>query len=144
MKEIYQIIENTLEKIGMHSEDAVNLVYRTGKAESGYRKLKQMQGGCALSYWQIEPATIEDTIKNYLDYRPETYDKLVDLGFDCLDPDWSVLTNIPVAIAFCRLKYYRDPNPIPKTIKGQAKYWKTIYNSEQGKGSVKHFLEANK
>ena len=144
MKDVYKIIDQTLHKINMHSEEAVQLVYRTGKAESGYKNLKQLQGGCALSFWQIEPATIADTIKNYLDFRPQLYDKLVDIGFDCEDPEWSVLTNIPVAIAFCRLKYYRDPNPIPKTMKGQAKYWKSVYNSEKGKGSVSHFLEANK
>ena len=43
-------------------------------------------------------------------------------------------------IVFCRLKYRRDPNPIPTDINEIAHYWKNVYNTKSGAGTVKHFL----
>jgi len=53
--------------------------------------------------------------------------------------------NISLQVAFCRLVYRRNKNPIPKAdnILEQAKYWKSVYNTELGKGTVKHFMEMN-
>ena len=142
MKDVKPIIHKVLTDLNMHSEEACDLVYRTGMAESGYRALAQM-GGPAISYWQVEPDTINDVIKNYLYYRQPLMDKLVKMGLDESDPNWSVMTNIAVAIAMCRLKYRRDSEPIPKNLKQQAQYWKRVYNSELGKGTIEHFIKAN-
>ena len=56
------------------------------------------------------------------------------------------MSNIALQVAFCRLKYRRDKYPLPKAsdLEGQAKYWKRVYNSKLGKGTVKHFIEMNK
>ena len=43
-KQIRDIIEWGLKEMGLHSKDAVDLVYKTGNAETGYRHLKQMGG----------------------------------------------------------------------------------------------------
>jgi len=142
MKDVKPIIHKVLTDLNMHSEEACDLVYRTGMAESGYRALAQM-GGPAISYWQVEPDTINDVIENYLYYRQPLMDKLVKMGLDESDPNWSVMTNIAVAIAMCRLKYRRDSEPIPKNLKQQAQYWKRVYNSELGKGTIEHFIKAN-
>ena len=142
MKDVKPIIHKVLTDLNMHSEEACDLVYRTGMAESGYRALAQM-GGPAISYFQLEPDTINDVIKNYLYYRKPLMDKLVKMGLDESDPNWSVMTNIAVAIAMCRLKYRRDSEPIPKNLQGQAQYWKRVYNSELGKGTIEHFIKAN-
>ena len=37
----------------------------------GFRYDRQVGGGPALSYYQIEPDTLFDLYKNYLGYRPE-------------------------------------------------------------------------
>lgn len=142
MKDVKPIIHKVLTDLNMHSEEACDLVYRTGMAESGYRALAQM-GGPAISYFQLEPDTINDVIENYLYYRKPLMDKLVKMGLDESDPNWSVMTNIAVATAFCRLKYRRDSEPIPKNLKQQAQYWKRVYNSELGKGTIEHFIKAN-
>ena len=142
VKEIKEIVEYALYRIDSYSDDALALVVRTGMAESGYRALAQM-GGPAISYFQLEPDTINDVIENYLHYRQPLMDKLVKMGLDESNPNWSVMTNIAVATAFCRLKYRRDSEPIPKNLKQQAQYWKRIYNSELGKGTIEHFIKAN-
>jgi len=142
MKDVKPIIHKVLTDLNMHSEEACDLVYRTGMAESGYRALAQM-GGPAISYFQLEPDTINDVIENYLYYRKPLMDKLVKMGLDESDPNWSVMTNIVIAVAFCRIKYRRDSEPIPKNLKQQAQYWKRVYNSELGKGTIEHFIKAN-
>ena len=39
----------------------------------------------------------------------------------------------------------RVPKKLPKAsdLEGQAKYWKTFYNTIKGKGTIEHFMEAN-
>ncbi len=131
--------------MGLYSEDAVDLVYKTGNAETGYRHLKQMGGGPAIGFWQVEPATLIDIIDNYVKYRPGLAEGLKSLGFNKSDMETRVMSNIALQAVFCRLKYKRDKYPLPKAndLKGQAEYWKRVYNTHLGKGTVKHFMEAN-
>tara|TARA_B100000809_G_C15009910_1_gene484579 strand:- start:536 stop:991 length:456 start_codon:yes stop_codon:yes gene_type:complete len=144
VREIKEIIKFTLEHLDMYSEDAASLVYRTGMAESSYKHLRQVKGP-AIGFFQVEPATIIDTVSNYVDYRPELRTKLWSLGWDDTKYEQRVLSSIALQAAFCRLKYRRDSKPLPKAddVMGQAKYWKRIYNSEHGKGTVEHFMRAN-
>tara|TARA_Y100000310_G_C20557034_1_gene751087 strand:+ start:432 stop:887 length:456 start_codon:yes stop_codon:yes gene_type:complete len=143
-REIKEIIQFTLEHLDMYSEDAASLVYRTGMAESSYKHLRQVQGP-AIGFFQVEPATIIDTVNNYVDYRPELKTKLYSLGWDDSNYEQRVLASIALQAAFCRLKYRRDSKPLPKAnnVMEQAKYWKRVYNSKYGKGTVEHFMEAN-
>ena len=143
-KTVKRLIKETLEKVeGLYSSDAVDLVFETGCAESGYRALEQGGGGPALGFFQCEPATFHDCIDNYINYRPMLQEGLLSLGFLPDDPEFSLRTNIAVQIFFCRIKYRRDKDPIPTTLKERARYWKRVYNSEGGKGTIKHYLDAN-
>ena len=56
------------------------------------------------------------------------------------------MSNMSLQVAFCRLKYRRDKYALPgmDNIEAQAKYWKRVYNSEKGRGTVEHFIKANK
>ena len=42
----------------------------------------------------------------------------------------------------CRLKYRRDPEPLPEPddIEGLGKTWKRVYNTHLGKGKVDEFV----
>jgi hypothetical protein len=144
-KEIKDIISWTLHELDMHSEDAVELIYRTGMSETKYRHLIQMGGGPAVGFFQCEPATMRDIIENYAMYRPAIMAKLHALGYDEKDAEMRMMGSIPLQVAFCRLKYRRDKHAIPSAddIEAQGKYWKRVYNSELGKGTLEHFLEAN-
>ena len=137
-----KVIMETLDRLEMMSPEAATMVYRTGMAESGYRALEQ-DGGPALGFFQVEPATIKDCWDNFIIYRKPLMAKFYELGFREDDMDFSVLTNLSLQVAFCRIKYRRDKLPIPNDIKDQADYWKRIYNSYLGKGTVRHFLKMN-
>ena len=131
--------------MGLYSEDAVDLVYKTGNAETGYRHLKQMGGGPAIGFWQVEPATLIDIMDNYVNYRPELLKGLISLGYNQSHIETRVMGNIALQAVFCRLKYKRDKYPLPKSddLKAQAEYWKRVYNTPLGKGTIEHFMEAN-
>ena len=144
-KSIKNIIKLTLQHLDLDSEDARSLIYRTGKAESGYKTLQQYGGGPALGFFQMEPNTALDIWNNYVMYRPKYRDKLYSLGFDDGALEFCLLSNIGLQAAFCRLHYRRVPSALPKVnnLKGQAIYWKENYYTNLGKGTIKHFLEAN-
>ena len=129
----------------MDSPEARELIFRTGMAESGYRAIEQHGGGPAVGYFQVEPATINDTITNYVTYRQEIQTKLWSLGFEGKDSALRVMGSIPLQVAFCRLKYRRDKYALPSCgdLEAQGEYWKRVYNTYKGKGTVKHFMDAN-
>ena len=146
MKEnIKEIVEEVLYRLGCYSDDALVLVLRTGQAESGYKTLRQYGDGPALSFWQVEPATAKDCVDNYLKFRKDRFDGLKSLGFIEDQLEYSLLSNIAVGAAFCRIKYLRDSKPIPSwdDVYAQAHYWKRVYNTELGKGTIEHFKNSN-
>ena len=147
--EIKEIAEYALYKIDCYSDDALALVVRTGNAESGYSALKGYgEGNPAIGFWQIEPATMYDMMRNYIIYRAPYRKALEELGmkFKGDDIEISVMSNMGVQAALCRLHYRRDSKPIPSwdDLASQGKYWKRVYNTIKGRGTVKHFIKANK
>lgn len=149
IKQIKEIAEYSLYKINAYSDDALALVVRTGMAESGYRALKGYgEGNPAIGFWQIEPATLFDMMKNYIHYRPHYRKALEEMGmsFEGDNIEISVMSNMAVQSALCRLHYRRDKHSIPSwdDLEAQGKYWKRVYNTEEGRGTVGHFMEANK
>ena len=142
---IKKIIKWTLEYLDLDSEGARDLIYKTGMAESGYRALEGYGNNPAIGFWQVEPFTMIDTIDNYINYRPNLKIKIYGLGYDDVDSEIRLMSNMALQVAFCRLKYRRDKHPLPKAgnIEAQAKYWKRVYNSEKGRGTVEHFIKAN-
>ena len=145
IQDIEKITYWTLHKMDMYSKDALAMVMRTGMAETGFRHLKQMGDGPALGFFQVEPKTIMDTMENYVKYRPKIQDSLYKLGYIENDVVYRVMSNIALQVAFCRLKYRRDRFALPKRtdLNGQAEYWKRVYNSTLGKGTIEHFIKAN-
>ncbi len=148
INEIKEIVEYALYRIDAYSDDALALVVRTGMAESGYRALKGYgEGNPAIGFFQIEPATMNDMINNYIKYRSHYKKNLISLGMNFKkDTIMSVISNIGVQAALCRIHYRRDRHSIPSwdDLEGQAKYWKRVYNTSLGRGTTEHFIEANK
>ena len=147
INEIKEIVEYALYKVDSYSDDALALVVRTGMAESGYRALKGYgEGNPAIGFWQIEPATMNDMITNYIHYRSHYKKNLISLGMNFKkDTIMSVMSNLAVQAALCRLHYRRDKDPLPSwdNLEGQASYWKRVYNTVEGRGTVEHFMKAN-
>ena len=138
------IIVPVVEALG-GGEAAVNLIYRTGLAESGYRVTRQQGGGPALGYWQMEPATYDDIWQNFLVYRMGLADLVKDflIGNE-IDQLAQLEDNHEFACAMCRVHYMRVSArlPAPEDIEGQADYWKAHYNTPTGRGTVQHFIDA--
>ena len=147
----HQIIAPTLKEIGLYSDTALNLVTGTGLVESGFRATVQIGGGPALGWFQMEPATYKDIWENYLRYRTELGQKILQLisenhEYSSLslgkqtssEPSSLALTNNPAfSAAMCRVKYLRSSLPLPQnTAFNLCQYWKQVYNTPLGKGKV--------
>ena len=147
IKEIIGEVLARLEELGIdNTPEARDLIFETGMAETGYRHLEQMKakkGIGAVSFWQIEPGTIKDIWDNYIVYRKPLIEMAYSLGFKENEQTWCVMTNIALAVFFCRIYYRRKPGSIPLTIEGRSTYWKKWYNTELGAGTESHYLKAN-
>ena len=145
---IKEIIEDVLKRMEEdmnipYSEDAAKLIFETGMTESGYRHLEQMGGGPAVSFFQMEEATINSMFDNWITYRKPAVACLYRLGLVERHMVFCVMSNIALAVAFCRIYYWRKPGSIPSDIEGRAKYWKKHYNTAGGKGSFEHYMDSN-
>ena len=118
----------------------------TSSAESdGGHWIKQVEGP-ALSWWMVEPETMYDNYENYLRYRTDlTYEIYHACGE--LNPNEDALQyNIAFAFYMARLKYWRSPRPIPKTLEGKAIFHEEVYNAggkadwEDTLAKYKHFV----
>jgi hypothetical protein len=122
------------------------LMLGTGLIESDYVHFKQLGGGNALSYFQIERPTYIDMWENWLVQTKYSevkqklkamveYDKSLSNypPHECLRfPE-----NIHFAAAMCRLFYYRKPAALPPiNAELMALYHKKHYNTHGGKTDV--------
>ena len=138
-----EVIEPTLKIMGqgMYSEDAVRLLYGTAIHESdGFKRITQYSGP-ALSYYQIEPATLHDLYENYLKFRPELLNMLDRFKGSALSQDDALRMNMAYATAAARLHYYRVKDKLPENVQEDAHYWKKYYNTLYGKGTVEKYLD---
>lgn len=134
---------------------AEKLVFATGLQESdGFRYIHQLGKGPALGLFQIEPATLMDTLRRAhedhllrLDaYRPGV------LPVNRFDPE-RIVADLGLAAACCRLVYLMKPFTgwtIPSYVADRlrttaedwcAGTWKRWYNSPQGAGTEGAFLD---
>jgi hypothetical protein len=137
-----QVIYPALNKMGMWSEAAGELILGTAIVESNLTYLKQHGDGPALGLWQVEPATHEDLYANYLNYRPEMMSSLMELRSPALNMNENLATNLMYGAAVFRLCYYRKPDPLPEAgdVEGQGKFWKKHYNTPLGAGTVPKYV----
>lgn len=136
-----QLVETTLKELGKYTPDAANLILGTIAQESAYGKhRKQLGNGPALGICQIEPETFEDCIKNYINFRHELKQKILEVSGVSAFSVNDLYLNDRLSICIARIKYMRDSKPIPNTIEGYANYWKRVYNSELGAGKPEEFI----
>ena len=125
--------------VAIESRAAVQLLLGTALAESGLLYVRQHKGGPARSLMQVEPFTFDDLFRRYgerfqlVELVPQVYD---------LDVDAALTWHPPLAVAAARLKYWGDPVALPKPgdLEGQGEYWKRVYNTRLGKGTVQGFM----
>lgn len=138
-----EVIRPSLTHLRLWSPAAEALVLATALAESGASALRQRGGGPALGLWQVEPRTHRDLWDNYLAHRPPLKNALLALRHPSRSRE-ALTANLFYGAAVCRLIYRRAPAPLPEAgdLEAMARYWKTIYNTWRGRGTVEHFVAA--
>ena len=136
------VIAPALDKIGLWSRSAEDLVLGTAIVESGLTYIRQWGDGPALGLWQVEPSTQNALYTNFLNYRPCLLFKITELRSAGLSLEENLATNLMYGAAVCRLCYYRKSEPLPEAgdLEGQGEYWKTHYNTPLGKGTVTKYV----
>ena len=148
--QLKDLIERVLNKLGLYSPEASDLVFKTLKVESLLQYIRQING-IACGFGQCEPWVAVAICDNYLKYRKDLMKQVADtinvkLSFFTLpkEEDWAWIleTNLAAMIAFCRLHYRRIPKPLPKqNLDEQWIYYKKYYNTERGKATNDHWME---
>lgn len=141
-KQLKDLIERTLFKIGLQSEPAVCLLMGTAAQESNLGEyIRQVGGGPALGVFQMEPETFKDIVTNYLQYKPELAKNIMSAaGINAFRSEY-LEYNLVLAICMCRVHYLRVSEAIPGDLTGWANYWKEYYNTCKGKGTAGEFVE---
>lgn len=145
------VIRPVLRHLGLHRDElefqaAEELLLGTAVVESRLTYLRQIKGP-ALGLYQVEPATHDDILKNYLAYRPQLDEKVDGLTTVMHWPDnlsQEMQGNLLYATAIARLVYYRVPEALPAAgdLLWQAEYWKKHYNTYKGAGSIPMYVQA--
>jgi len=136
------IIAPALSAINCHSEDRLDMVFVTGATETLYKYNRQINGD-ALSWFQIERKTHDDIYR----FLGQSKKQHILNGLLSLTDGKVTFGELEVnpwyAAAICAVRYMYDPALLPKTgaRMRQAEYYKKVYNTSKGKGSIEEFLE---
>lgn len=133
------------------SQEEVALMIGTAAVESDFVHRKQIGGGPARGLWGVEIPTAYDNFVSYLRHRPAIWTWLATVwlkwpglefqvpGLDVIE--YNLIHNDLFCCAMARLKYWRDPHRIPKTIEDMAAYYKRVYNTAAGAGTEETYLK---
>jgi len=123
-------------------ERAVPLLLGVAAQESGLEHTKQLGGGPARGYWQMEPTTEKDHWQ-WLKAQNTLRNALVErCGVEEATPP-ALQHNMPYQIIMVRIHFYRrDPEALPAVndLQEQAVRWKTFYNTLSGKGTREQYI----
>ncbi len=129
------VIRPSLNVIELGGDAAEVQLLGTGIQESGLIWLAQA-GGPALGLWQIEPATAKDCWVNFLQFRPDLATRVRSL-MTGQDPLEQLVTNLAYGCAMARIKYFRDPAPLPPIdVAAMSAFYKRIYNTDAGAATL--------
>jgi len=140
------IVDPALQVIEHYSPAASDLVMGTAAVESRFEHIKQLGTGPALGFFQMEPATHNDIWNNYLAYRRELRDQIVNACESIVEPMPAerMMYDLRYASMMCRVHYLRVKEALPSSNSPEdlGAYWKRHYNTELGAGTVDKFVEA--
>ena len=126
------LIERVLKEYDLYSPEAVDLLLGTAAVESNFGTYLKQVKGPAVGVFQMEPDTfdwLQGVFQNRFHYISTTFPS--DMEHD-----------LKLSILMARLRYLVDRQAIPKTLQGQAEYWKRIYNTHLGAGTPEKYIKA--
>jgi hypothetical protein len=130
---------------GLYSMAAEELLVGTVAVESkGGTYIKQVKGP-ALGIFQMEPATFNDTWKYIKDSKFYTVIMAI-CNFKDDPVAVDMVSNLELATLVARMKYYRDPHPLPQydDIDGLWYYYKRCWNTYLGDTNKEEFMQSYK
>jgi hypothetical protein len=137
------VIDPALRRVRLYSPAAALLLLGTAITESELTWLRQHNGGPARGLWQMEPATHDDIWRNYLRYRVDLHDRVIDCMTEAEDGHQQLVSNLTYAAVMARLVYWRHEDPLPAAddVDAQARYWKRHYNTTRGAGRPEDYRD---
>lgn len=138
------IVKPSLLALNMYCESSVNLMLGTYAVESDFCTYPTQINGPAISWLCIEKATYDDIYLNYLKTRWSIRNRILEFcRLEAIPAYEYLLVNAHYSCMIARIKYYRDKEPLPGAtdVQGLANYWKRVYNTEAGKGTVDNFIK---
>lgn len=101
--------------------------------------------GPALGIFQMEPASYDDLVKNYLNRErnfPLKARILAALFTEVLPSADALAWNMRLAVIMARLLYLRVPESLPSAddLPGMAAYYKRFYNTARGAATTQQFI----
>lgn len=137
------VITPALYTLGLDTIPARQLLLGTAIQESRLEFTRQLGGGPALGFFQMEPATHAD-IWNWLEHGSgrEWMFHILELAPALDMPRAEDLVDHPkYAAAMARLLYLRAPGVIPSDLEGQAGYYKHWYNTPLGAATTEQYTD---
>lgn len=129
-----EIVQPTLQAIGLDGMAAVNLMTGIALAESRGAYLRQLNGS-ALGLWEMELPTHDDCWKNFLfSTANATLRERIQALMSGELPSIQLVSNLRYACAMARVKIFRAPAPLPAATDAAAlsAYHKQFYNTALG------------
>jgi hypothetical protein len=144
------VVRTALQRIGLWSAEAENIVLGTAIHESRLRALMQTgrdgKPGPAIGLWQMEQPTHDDCWRNFIASRFRLNQALRELVTDGRNDEIPAAAqlagNLYYAAAMCRIVYLRQAGALPSDPDGMAALWKLSYNSSLGAGTIEQALPA--
>ena len=122
------------------NNNAVRMLLETCAQETHLAMLEdRSQFSHGVSLYQIDRVAWKDAAERCKE--PDRVALGDAFGFDIRNFPYEHLAYAPlVATAFARIHYKLIPDEFPLTLEGRAQYWKTHYNTVQGKGTVGQYV----
>jgi hypothetical protein len=141
------IVRPGLTEIDLYCKDSEELLVAVMAKESlGGTYLAQLGGGPALGFFQEEISTFVDLWNRFLmNKKPDLLRKImVACNFASAPGPKELVNNIKFSMIMARVKFLTVEDPLPPydNIEAIAEYWKKIYNSSGGKGTIQEFIQA--
>lgn len=130
-----------------YSLAAENLLIGTAAQESRFKYNRQLGNGPAKSIFQIEPATWNWIVDEWLEApsRAALKEKIDRLSLPWHTKTETMEQNLQYACAVARLVYRARPNPLPDDpydVQALGEAWKVMYNTHMGAGTVLQFTQS--
>ena len=145
---IREVTQIALKPLGLWSTDVQELLLMTCAHESRLGEYTHQVGGPALGWYQVEPNTLYDTYINFLNYPKQSHLlKSIEALTGVQGPQTTHLQFNPIySTIIARLKYYRDPRPLPSRFDtwAMAEYAKDVFNTHMGDATPEKYCNAYK